>query len=240
MAPLPTPAALPPSITIANSVIVASAGNKYVIGSQTLSPSAQITYLGTVYSLAPNGNYLVIGGTTTQAITTPIVGSVTALIIGDQTLCAGGPALTIAGTTISLPTGGSSIVINKTTQPLASILASTTPAFIIAGSHTLVAGGPVITVSGQVASLQSGGASVVVGGKTEVLSAFLGSSTTSTEVGGLGGIIATIGGFGPEISTGIAGGGYNGPAYVGGSQCLKVWDNLWVGLLGVLTAFLIF
>jgi hypothetical protein len=100
------------------------------------------------------------------------------------------------------------------------------------GSQTLVDGAPAITISESVVSLHSGGSSVVVGSKTEALSELLGGSTTT--VPGIGGIIATIGGFGdlssasPSTSTTsyvqAGGSGYNGTMFLGrGSSSKDVW-----------------
>jgi hypothetical protein len=102
------------------------------------------------------------------------------------------------------------VQVNGNTQPLAALLRIS--AKHIVASQTLIAGGPAITISGTVISLQAAGSSVVVDGQTEALSAFMGVSTTT-----LGGIIATIGGFGTPTTTATGGNaqasgavGYNG------------------------------
>lgn len=82
---------------------------------------------------------------------------------------------------------GSSGIIDGSSQPLSPFVATTSEHTV--ASQKLVSGGAAITISGTVMSLQEGGSSVV-GGKTEALSASLGSSTMED---GLGGIIATIG-----------------------------------------------
>lgn len=151
--------------------------------------------------------------------------------------------MTISGTTYSFAPDRSSVVVDDTTQPLSAVLA--TPEYVVA-SQTLIPGGPAITVSGTVVSLLTGGSSVVVGGKTEALSAFLGPSTTEM---GLGGIIATIGGFESPKSTSTspssyvqvsASGGYNGTMFLGGverSRGRSVWVmGVMVGI-GVLGAW---
>jgi hypothetical protein len=117
------------------------------------------------------------------------------------------------------------------------------------GSQTLVAGAAAVTISGSVVSLQSGGSSVVVGSKTEALSVLLAGSTTTVK--GIGGIIATIGGFGaqssvrPSTSTTsygqVGGSNYNGTIFLGGGSVSRGDIGFWgmgsilvLSLLGVL------
>jgi len=125
---------------------------------------------------------------------------------------------------VSLQSDGSSAVIGGSTQPISAFLAPT-PEVVIA-SQTVAAGASAITVLKTALSLQAGGSSIVIGGSTRPVTAVTGARTT---VGSeLGGIIATIGGFG---STGIStsttsyaqyagpvqsGGGYNGTMVTGG------------------------
>jgi hypothetical protein len=100
----------------------------------------------------------------------------------------------------------------------------------VLGSQTLQAGGAAVTASGTVLSLLADGSSVVVGGTTTIAasaaSAWLGKSgtlaTVTQTVSGLGGIIASLGGFEgsePEVvsaTTSIANSSsYEGPAFNG-------------------------
>jgi hypothetical protein len=125
--------------------------------------------------------------------------------------------LTVGGTTYSLATTGNALVVDGTSQ------------YLIA-SQTLVAGGPAITVSGTVVSLQSGGQSIVVGSSTEAISSFVGATSS-----GLGGAIVSIGGFtssGPVSTT-----GYNGTVFTGATsksrgEVLGIGVVLWVAGLG--------
>lgn len=119
--------------------------------------------------------------------------------------------------------------MNGNTKPLAAITSSTT-AYIV-GSQTLVPGAPAITVSGTTISLETDGSSVVAGGSTQALGSFLGSSTGTAVVGGLGGVIATIGGFagGADPSSN---GSYDGPAFLGGAErCAGGFRVFWRWLL---------
>jgi hypothetical protein len=93
----------------------------YIIGSQTLvAGSSAITVSGTVISLDPGGQSVVIGGTIKPA--TAALGAyshvspvlvVSAYIIGSQTLIAGDPAITVSGNVVSLDPGG----LGGTTEP---------------------------------------------------------------------------------------------------------------------------
>lgn len=84
-------------------------------------------------------------------------------------------------------------------------------AYIVEGK-TLVAGASAIAVSGEFVSLDPDGKSVVIDGPsgrtTEPLSQFLGPSTTIAETSqGLGGVIASLGGFVEEPATDTGHGG---------------------------------
>jgi hypothetical protein len=154
-------------------------------------------------------------------------------IIGSQTLVAGGSAITVSGTVISLDPGGQSVVIGGTIKPATAALGAyshVSPVLVIStyiiGSQTLIAGDPAITVSGNVVSLDPGGQSVVIGGTSEPASVALGiytatgGSETTSEMG-LGAVIMTIGGFGqdpPEASTTSSTTGFNGLVFTGGGS----------------------
>ena len=256
----PSQSSNPPAVlTLGPSIITAGPSSAFTIGSQTLFPGGQITVSGTVLSLFPSGNSIIIGSSTTQLIIPPSPSPT--YIIGTQTLQPGGPAITVSGTQYSLQPGASSVIIGNpggegSTAALSALLTPTgTPEFEL-GSQTLVAGGsaltiqePVVTsISGsattlsetEVVSLESGGASVIVsapggGESTEALSALLGSTTTR-----LGQVIQTIGGFGPGATSSTGGSGYNGTVFAGkglrereGNAWLVVIVMTFVGL-GVL------
>ncbi|MCJ1244776.1 hypothetical protein MMC30_001976 [Trapelia coarctata] len=102
-----------------------------------------------------------------------------ALVIGSQTLNAG--VATIAGTPVSLPAGGSAIVIAGTTVPLSiepappkamyqlgtnTLTIDSTGGYVVDG-HTLLPGQPAVTVSGTIISL--GPSSLVLGTQTYAL-----------------------------------------------------------------------
>lgn len=229
------------TITLAQTTIIADPTSAIIIASQTLNPGGQITYSGTTVSLASNAASLMIGGTTTQIAIPPPPAATSQpfYLVGTQTLLIGGPSITVSGTVYSLPSGGSSIIVDGTAQPISALLSpSSNP---IVGSQTLVAGGPAITISGSIVSLETGGASVVVGTETQPLASFLGFSTSTSN--GIGGIIVTLGGFNTQSTptnsyiqvggTGIS----NGTTFVGKGYITRGERSIWmIGLgLGVWT-----
>jgi hypothetical protein len=90
------------------------------------------------------------------------VGTVTVTIRVDSTLFIDsltlrpGEQIIYHHTTISMPSDGQAIVVDGITQRLTNTY--------LAGTHSLVAGGPPVTLSGATYSLPSGGSSVVVDG----------------------------------------------------------------------------
>jgi len=128
--------------------------------------------------------------------TTPISSPQPFVVIGSQTLTAGKGSATISGTTFSLQTDGSSLVVGFNTVAVTSLLASSTVPSYAIGSQAL-APGVDVTITGasgsSVVRLQSGGLSAVVGGST-------------IPVAQLGGVTVV-----PETTT---------PTYVIGSQTL--------------------
>ena len=190
-----------------------------VIGSQALVPGGPgITVEGTSVSLVPKGDSLVIG-TKTEALAALatqtglgrlIVDNVrgpritTQLVIGSQTLVPGGPVISLLGTSVSLVSGGSAIVIGTKTEPLNALATQTGVGSLIAdalksskataplliGGQTLSPGGSAVSLLGTPVSLPAQGSLIVIGTKTEALTALV------TETG-LGALIA--GAFGGAV-----------------------------------------
>ncbi|KAI4126768.1 MAG: hypothetical protein LQ338_003586 [Usnochroma carphineum] len=181
-------------------------GSDFIIGTQTITPgSPAVSIFGTPVSLAFVGTAVVIGDSTIQVpgpestlATLEINGNFltkapgSGLMIGSQTLIPGAPAVTVSGTPISLAADGTAVMIGDTTFPASDL--STKPVVLdingnpfteisgsdfMIGSHTLVAGGPAITVDGTLVSLGAAATDLVLGTQTEAL--------TSSQ--GLGGII---------------------------------------------------
>jgi hypothetical protein len=158
------PAAAPPAsqtITIGGQPVVITpapagpTGGVILPNGQTLAPGQSTTLNGVEISVPPGGSQLVIGGTSTVAITpadnpaapmitappvltvagvavTPTVsdGSTWYSIAPGVTLTPGGPAITVSGTTYSLPPSDTVLVVNGETSTLslgpASVNATTT------------------------------------------------------------------------------------------------------------------
>ena len=179
------------------------ASSHIVLGDQTLAPDHAVTVSNSVVSLAPDASFAVVGGSTQHVNVAPTpqssnktpvlqVGSqaYTALglsptfVVGDQTLTPNG-AITVSGTTIRLPSGGSYAIVGSDTQliaPAATTLAphasftfdgqiyaasGPSPTFVI-DSQTLTPNGE-ITVSGITVHLAPGASYAVVGSVTETL-----------------------------------------------------------------------
>jgi len=218
-----------PSPTVPNPIgtlTTASGQTGLVVGSQTITPGAPaVTISVTTFSLASSGSIVFVNSASSSLLPedpAPLLTtkSDTAVVIGSQTFLAGSSAVTIGGTTYSLAPSGNALIVGGTSQYLLA-------------SQTLVAGGPAITVSGVAVSLQNGGESVVVGSSTLAIESFAASETSS----GLGGIIASIGGFTSD-TVGVSPTGYNGATFTGAAvnsrkRVLKIHILGWVVSLGL-------
>ena len=210
-----------PVITIGGSRITADSLSHFVVGSQTLAPGSAITASNQIISLASSGNAVVFGERT-QAINAPsqfvatqapiltlgqstiTANSKSEYIVAGQTLHAGGSLIVVAGSTISLATSATAVVVNGKTASLTphSVLAAVAPPMITIGpsaikpendgdyviaGQTLSAGGSAITVSGTRISLGSDTSELVVGSSTQHLSPQVLALTTEAPVLTLGG-----------------------------------------------------
>ncbi|KAH3996874.1 hypothetical protein HBI70_215880 [Parastagonospora nodorum] len=166
---------------------------------------------------------IVIGGTTIVALPSaniPVGDQNNAkpgpsFVVEGQTLAPGGEAITVSGTTITLLSGGSSIVIDGVTSAVENPLVSNAQpsivignsvfspisgsgsAFVIAG-QTLVPGGEPITVSGTVISLAPSASFVVVNGVTSTLANIAAAQDTAAPLITIGNSV-----FKPLPGTGI-------------------------------------
>ena len=192
-----------PVLTIGHNTITANPQGQFVIGTQTLQRGGPLLTLDDhTLTLGPNGKIAIWNsGAGTQTlvsmngqpavtfggspITAEILGGTTVFVLNGQTL-GPGSAVTVDGTTFSLPSGlhGSSIVINgRTTRlvpglpeltvnnvPITATVASGTTEFVLAEGQTLTPGGQLV-VSGTTYSLPvSGrGSTIVVNGATSRL-----------------------------------------------------------------------
>lgn len=209
-------------ITLGSSVVTLNIANPsapLVIGSVTLTPGGpEETISGTPVSLA--GSYVVVGSSTiplatpsgaepemlpetltlNSAVVTvlPVAGQSGVFAIGSVTLSAGGPAVTISGTPISL--GGADFVIGTSTIPMSASqppdTSSPVKAIVTAGGETLTAtelpgqsgvfvvdaatlsvSGPAATIDGALVSVATGG--IVVNGVTDPVATLLGTESPS-------------------------------------------------------------
>ena len=117
------------AITIAGVAVVPNAASAYVFGDQTAFPGGPPITLpgGTVLSIARGGTAVVVNGATQSPGSALALATTAAseLVLGTQTIVAGGPAITIAGgTVVSLATGGSAVVIDGQTEPLVATTAA--------------------------------------------------------------------------------------------------------------------
>jgi hypothetical protein len=93
-----------------------------------------MTISGTAYSLTTEGENLVV-------ITSKLSSNPTSdpLVIGTQTLAAGGSAITISGTVLSLEAGGQTVVVGGVTQDLSSWLQVISTATSSGGLASIIA-----------------------------------------------------------------------------------------------------
>lgn len=195
-----------PATTLAN-VFVATAvegqlsGGAVVISGSTVIPGAPaVTINNVAYSMDPAASHIVVGGQTKllSAISphqnsqpanviiagetvAPAAPGASAFVIGDKTLSLNGPAATIAGTPVSLASGGNIIIGTSTLTPqsrptdppnsaisyftIGGEIFTVVPGDIVAAGKTLTPGGPPITISGTPVSL--GLSALIVGTQTE-------------------------------------------------------------------------
>ncbi|KAI4251829.1 MAG: hypothetical protein LQ352_004637 [Teloschistes flavicans] len=173
----PTPPPSPLSVKSKSPVIIAGT---------TLTPGAPpVTIQGTIYSLpsSPDGNptAIYVNGSPSSL---PSIAK-TPIAITGTTLTPGAPAVTIQGTTYSLPplanpnARPTAIYINGSPSPLPpptvpQPAAVTQVPNLVIGSQTIIAGSPAITIDGQLVSLpaasdagETGIGEIVVDGTTE-------------------------------------------------------------------------
>ncbi|KAJ4381306.1 hypothetical protein N0V86_003655 [Didymella sp. IMI 355093] len=191
-----------PVLTVGHRTITANSQGQFVVGTQTLQRGGPMMVVDdNTLTLGPNGRIAIWNGATQtlvtmagqtavtfggESITAKVLGGTTVFVVGDKTL-GPGSAITVDGTTYSLPPGfhGSSIVINgQTTErlsaglpaltvnniPITATVADGTTEFILAPGHTLTLGGELV-VGGTTYSLPSAGqgSTVVVNGATSRL-----------------------------------------------------------------------
>jgi hypothetical protein len=168
---------------------------QFVVGTETLKPGGPaVTIDGSTLSLGSGGTIAIVNGVTQTLANVPIVTSPPVLTIGDRTvsatviggttqlilngqILAPGSAITVSGTTYSLPSGpGSIVIVNGATSTLSPNRLATptvrdgTTAFIFGPDQTLTPGG-ILTISGTTLSmpLSHSGSVIVINGVTSTL-----------------------------------------------------------------------
>ena len=193
----------PPILALDHSTITANSNSEYIVGGKTLhAGSPAITIPGSTISLAPSATAVIINGKTSSLFPQSILAAVApplitlgpsiikaaksgGYVIAGQTLSAGGSAITISGTGISLASEASELVIGSSTAHLSSqILALTTEAPILkigtllktaVGPSALVYGGQtfeagdMMTISGTMVSLAADDSYLKIGDSTSLL-----------------------------------------------------------------------
>ena len=194
----------PPVLTVGQNTITANPQGQFVVGTQTLQPGGPAIIVdGSTLSLGPSGSIAIVNGVTQtlanapfitappvltagdKAITATVIGGSTQFVFGGQTL-APGAAITVDGTTFSMPADGQgrTIIVNGATstfapgqsvlpignQGVTATVQDGTTAFIFGPGQTLTPGG-VVTVSGTTFSMPASGAGsvVVINGVTTTL-----------------------------------------------------------------------
>ncbi|KAK6425380.1 hypothetical protein LTR95_016267 [Oleoguttula sp. CCFEE 5521] len=247
-----TQAAITPVIVVAptgpavltfgsNTLTAASDGAFTIAPSVTLTPGGFAVFSGAILSLATSATAVVVNGVTQNLAPAPVSAAdpaVPAIVLagstftadpssafvlpGDSTLTPGG-VVTISGTTISLASSASELVVDGVTQTLPSaVVASATPVLTLGeqtftadpsgafslGSGTALAPGGAVTIGGTVLSLPSSGGAVVVNGMTQTLAEVTGSSggTAGAAQTSLPAVTSAAG------TTGVSAGGVSGGA----------------------------
>jgi hypothetical protein len=183
-------------ITVDDATFTASPAQAFVIDGQTVVPGGSpITVDGKVISAPSGTNVIVVDGTTrvlsgnfasptafdvdgVEITAQPGVG----FPIAGQTLQAGGPAITVDGTRLSLAPGGTALIIGSSTSAIAAAAGAATEIpeltignriftanaatqFYLEAGQTLTPGGTVV-ISGTTISLDSEATAVVIDGQT--------------------------------------------------------------------------
>lgn len=188
-----------PSTTVARATVIPNSASLFVVGSRVLSPGGSaVVATGPTYSLSAGEGSIVMDGqavdifgsqhhgmATTSDTVAGLTGTATSgggYFVGFPTLLPGGQAMSVSGTTHSLPVGETAIVVKGQTTPTSSLTGqgAAAPSITVAGStvfansagqyilgsQILIPGGQAITVSGTIYSLAPPGTAIVVDGNT--------------------------------------------------------------------------
>ncbi|KAK4962264.1 hypothetical protein LTR66_012742 [Elasticomyces elasticus] len=199
----------PPLLTVAGETLTANAATQYSVApSQTLTPGGKVTVSGTTLSLAPSASYVVVNGVTqtlsSSAAATPppivTIGSTayapnvgSSYDVGGQILTPGG-VIAISGTTISLASGASEVVVNGVTPSVSTkpppltvngntYTANPGSSYVIQG-QTLTPEGVLTLSGGATISLVSSASALVINGITSTVTKASVTSAPTLTLGG--------------------------------------------------------
>ena len=192
-----------PILTLGQSTITANSKTEYIVAGQTLHPGGSAIVIGgSTISLAPSATAVVVNGkiasltphSVLAAVAPPIItvgpsaikpGKNGDYVIAGQTLSAGGSAITVSGTRISLGSDTSELIIGSSTHHLSpQVLALTTeapvltlggaqitavpPSVYVYGSKTFEPG-DMMTISGIIVSLAADDSYLKIGASTSMI-----------------------------------------------------------------------
>lgn len=192
-----------PILTLGESTFTANSKSEYIVAGQTLhAASPAIVVSGSTISLAPSAAAVVVNGKTASltphsilaTVAKPVItigpSAVTAVqdgeyVVAGQTLSAGGSAITVSGTRISLGSEASDLVVGSSTHHLSpQVLELTTQAPILTVGSTRISAvapseyvyrgktfeaGDMMTISGTIVSLAADDSYVKIGASTSLI-----------------------------------------------------------------------
>ena len=192
-----------PVLTLGQSTFTANSKSEYIVAGQTLhAGSPAIVVSGSTISLAPSAAAVVVDGKTASlkpnsilaTVAPPVItigpSAVTAVqngeyVIAGQTLSAGGSAITVSETRISLGSDTSDLVVGSSTHHLSpQVLELTTqaPVLTVGSAHisavapseyvyggTTFEVGDMMTISGTIVSLAADDSYVKIGASTSII-----------------------------------------------------------------------
>ncbi|KAH0415184.1 hypothetical protein KCU90_g14928, partial [Aureobasidium melanogenum] len=217
-------------LNIGGQTYTAQSGT-FVIGGKTLKPGAEITVDGTTVSLNADETVAVVNGATTTLaqVTAPAALTLgghtyaaqtgSSYVVGGKTLTPGGVVTLAGGTTISLASSGSFVVINGVTSSIPSAAGATPTSVLTVGGKTYTASSGSYVINGQ--TLTSGGVVTLSDGTTLSLGASVlvinGQTSTLPTAQSISPGVITIGN---QVFTSLAG-NTAAPSYVIDGQTLK-------------------
>ena len=192
-----------PILTLGQSTFKANSKSEYVVAGQTLyAGSSAIVVSGSTISLEPSAAAVVVNGKTASltphsilaTVAPPVItigpSAVTAVekgeyVIAGQTLSAGGSAITVSGTRISLGSDASDLVVGSSTQHLSpqvfqlttqapvltvgkAYISAVAPSEYVYGGKTFEAG-DMMTISGTIVSFAPDDSYVKIGASTSMI-----------------------------------------------------------------------